>query len=301
MKLAVLDLGTNTFHLLIAEQNASELKVIVKINRPVKLGEAITKDNFIIPTAFKRGIDCLREFKEIINQHEVEVIKAVATSGVRSANNGADFIEKAKIETDIEIEVIDGDEEAQYIYEAVKWSGAIQGKSLIMDIGGGSTEFMLCDAEELIWKKSYNIGAARLMQAFFKSDPINQSDQKSLIHHLNNELKALKIICTEFSPSTLIGSAGAFETYAEMISPSLDLTLASTADLSYDSFRSLAKKLIRSSHAEREKMAGLIPLRVDMIVMASILTNYLLDEINLKEIRLSTYDLKMGVLLSLKN
>ncbi|MDQ7949476.1 MAG: exopolyphosphatase [Pedobacter sp.] len=300
MKLAVIDLGTNTFHLIIAEQTMGDLQVILKINRPVRLGEDITKNNFIIPTAFERGIECLTAFKQLIDQHEVTAIKAVATSGVRSAKNGTDFIEKAKSLTGIDITIIDGDEEAQYIYEGVRSSGAIDGKSLIMDIGGGSTEFILCDETNLIWKKSYDIGAARLMQAFFKSDPISPDDQKSLIHHLNNELKALIVICKEFGPKTLIGSAGAFETYAEMISPGLDLTLANTAMISYPDYKSLADRLIQSDHASREKMEGLIPLRVDMIVMASILTNYILTELNIKQIRLSTYDLKMGVLQSLK-
>jgi exopolyphosphatase/guanosine-5'-triphosphate,3'-diphosphate pyrophosphatase len=300
MKLAVIDLGTNTFHLIIAEQNATELQIIYKTNEPVKLGEDITKNNFIIPPAFKRGIKCLKEFRVLLDQYEVDTVKAVATSGVRSAINGVTFIEKAKVETGIEIEIIDGDDEAQYIYDGVKWSGAIKGKSLIMDIGGGSTEFMLCDDESLIWKKSYNIGAARLMQAFFKSDPINQTDQKSLLHHLDNELKALKIICEEFAPVTLIGSAGAFETYTEMINPAIDLSLISTAEIPYSDYRSLAGRLVQSTHKERKNMQGLIPLRVDMVVMASILTNYILDETNIKQIRLSTYDLKMGVLQSLK-
>lgn len=301
MKLAVIDLGTNTFHLLIAEQCSDEPKVIFKTNSPVKLGEDITKNNIIIPSAFERGISCLREFRSIIDKYNVKVIKAVATSGVRSATNGIDFIEQAKVETDITIDIIDGDEEAQYIYEAVKWSGAIKGKSLIMDIGGGSTEFMLCDETHLIWKKSYNIGAARLMQTFFKSDPISLTDQKLLTDHLNNELKELVSVCQEFKPQTLIGSAGAFETYAEMINPALDLAKLTTIEIDYPSYQSLAKRLIESTHHERKHMQGLIFLRVDMIVMAGILTNYILTTIGLKEIILSTYDLKMGVLKSLQS
>jgi exopolyphosphatase/guanosine-5'-triphosphate,3'-diphosphate pyrophosphatase len=200
MKLAAIDLGTNTFHLIIAEQNATELEVSYKINEPVKLGEDITKNNLIIPAAFERGINCLKRFKDLLIEHQVGVVKAVATSGVRSAGNGLDFINAVKIQTGIDIEVIDGDTEAQYIYEGVKYSGAITGKSLIMDIGGGSTEFMLCDEENLIWKKSYDIGAARLMQGYFKSDPIDEIDQEKIYDHLARELKALFIICQEFKP-----------------------------------------------------------------------------------------------------
>lgn len=300
MKLAAIDLGTNTFHLIIAEQNANELQVIFKTNEPVKLGEDITLNNAIIPSAFARGIDCLKRFKSTMDQYGVDRYKAVATSGVRSAKNGVDFVGKAKEQAEIDIEVIDGDEEAQYIYEAVKLSGTITEKSLIIDIGGGSTEFILCDLNQIIWKKSFNIGAARLMQRFFKSDPISATDQQLIIDHLDEELKAMKIICREFGANSLIGSAGAFETYAAMIDPSIHLEHISSVDVDYQGYRKLAKRLIESTHQERTEMENLIPLRVDMIVMASILTNYVLDQLQIREMRLSTYDLKMGLLQSLK-
>lgn len=299
MKIAVIDLGTNTFHLIIAESNGDTHSISYKTNEPVKLGEDITKENLIIPRAFERGIACLKQFKAIADQHEVEQIKAVATSGVRSAKNGLDFVNEARAQAGIEIEVIDGEEEAEYIYEGVKWSGAIQGKSLIMDIGGGSTEFILCDEKEMVWKKSYNIGAARLMQHFFKSDPINETDNQAILAHLNNELKALKIICEEYQPQTLIGSAGAFETFAGMINPKLAINHIATANIPLGAYKKLAHQLIHSTHDERVAMPGLIPLRVDMIVMASILTNYVLEELHINEIKLSTYDLKMGVLANL--
>jgi len=300
MKIAAIDLGTNTFHLIIAEQNGPELEIIYKTNQPVKLGEDIIKDNLIIPAAFKRGITCLQEFKAELDKHVIDKVKATATSGVRSALNGQDFVDAAKEQAGIEIDIIDGDEEAQFIYEGVKLSGAITGKSLIMDIGGGSTEFILCDEENLIWKKSYNIGAARLMQGFFHSDPINEYDQQQIFDHIEYELKALKIICEEYQPETLIGSAGAFETFTQMITPTINIKEVSTAEIPFTAYQKLASSLINSSHQERAKMEGLIPLRVDMIVMATLLTNYVLEQFGIKKIKLSTYDLKMGVLQSLR-
>ncbi|TKC08331.1 exopolyphosphatase [Pedobacter polaris] len=301
MKIAAIDLGTNTFHLVIAEQNGPELQIIYKTNKPVKLGEDITKDNLIIPSAFNRGITCLQEFKAELDKHNIDIVKATATSGVRSATNGQDFVSAANEQAGIEIDIIDGDEEAQFIYDGVKLSGAITSKSLIMDIGGGSTEFIICDEEELIWKKSYNIGAARLMQRFFKSDPLNEIDKQKILDHIENELKALRIICEEYQPETLIGSAGAFETFIQMISPTIAIKEISTADISLPEYEKLANLLINSSHQERELMDNLIPLRVDMIVMASLLTNYVLQEFGIKKIKLSTYDLKMGVLHSLRS
>lgn len=301
MKIAAIDLGTNTFHLIIAEQNGAQLEIIYKTNVPVKLGEDITKNNVIIPAAFKRGINCLKQFKLEIDQYEITNLKATATSAVRSAINGQDFVIAAKNEAGIDIDIIDGDEEAQFIYEGVKLSGAITGKSLIMDIGGGSTEFILCDEENLIWKKSYNIGAARLMQGFFKSDPINDIDQQKIHQHIENDLKALKVICEEYKPETLIGSAGAFETFCQILMPEIDIKTVSTVEIDFAAYQKLASRLISSSHQERVKMDNLIPLRVDMIVMATLLTNYVLKEFNINHIKLSTYDLKMGVLQSLKD
>lgn len=301
MRIAAIDLGTNTFHLIIAEQNANELQIVYKTNQPVKLGEDITKDNCIIPVAFERGINCLKEFKNSLLIHDVTIVKATATSAVRSASNGQKFVDAVKQATDIDIEIIDGDEEAELIYEGVKLSGVITGKSLIMDIGGGSTEFILCDEENLIWKKSYNIGAARLMQKFFKTDPISKTEIDQINEHIASELKALKVIVEEYQPKTLIGSAGAFETFASMINPSMNIAETSTADIYLKDYLSLSNKLISSTHAEREAMPNLIPLRVDMIVMASLLTNYVVQTFELTEIKLSTYDLKMGVLQSLKS
>lgn len=296
MKIAAIDLGTNTFHLIIAEQSGSEMNIIYKTNKPIKLGEDITKENKIIPAAFERGIDCLKEFKATLDEYEVTKIRAVATSGVRSASNGQYFIDTVKKETEILIDIIDGNEEANLIYEGVKSSGAIKGKSLIMDIGGGSTEFIFCDENGYYWKKSFDIGAARLMQKFFKSDPISSEDQEQIKNHLRENLAELIEFGKTFGASTLIGSAGAFETYSAMLNPEVNINQISKALIDINAYHQLSKELINATHQERSEMPNLIPLRVDMIVMASMITDYVLKELDLKAITLSTYDLKMGVL-----
>lgn len=300
MKIAAIDLGTNTFHLIIAEKVNDKINVIYKTNKPVKLGEDITKENRIIPIAFERGVNCLKEFKATLEEYGVSQVRAVATSGVRSASNGQMFIDSVKIATGIEIDVVDGDEEANLIYEGVKLSGAIKGKSLIMDIGGGSTEFIFCDEQGFYWKKSFDIGAARLMQKFFKSDPINSTDQTNIQQHLEETLQELIDFGKEFKAITLIGSAGAFETYSAMLNPSVDISKVATAEIDTVKYQELAEQLIKADHEERSKMPNLIPLRVDMIVMAATITNYVLAALNLEKIMLSTYDLKMGVLQKLK-
>ncbi|RNL54027.1 Ppx/GppA phosphatase family protein [Pedobacter jejuensis] len=303
MRFAIIDLGTNTFHLLIAESTDKNFKVLFKTNMPVKLGEGKINDNQIIPAAFERGINALKDFRKIITEYNVDKVRATATSAVRSAENGKKFVLAAREEANIAIEIISGDEEATLIYEGVKLSGAIKDCSLIMDIGGGSVEFILCDSEKLIWKKSYNIGAARLMQQYFKSDPISDEEKNLILAKVQNELLDLFEVCEKHQPKVLIGSAGAFETFAELIIKKynypVNVSEAKTYDFNFDEYISITLKLINSTHAERAAMPGMISLRVDMCVVAALLANYTMGRLKINQLTLSTYDLKMGVLASL--
>lgn len=301
MTVAVIDLGTNTFHLIIAEVAAGSVTVLFKTNEPVRLGQGRINENIIISEAFERGINTLKNFKQEIEKHNVEIVKAVATSAIRSAGNGLEFVKAAQAEAGITIQVASGDEEATYIFSGVKATGAIKGISLIMDIGGGSTEFIICDEKTILWKKSYNIGAARLMQAYFKSDPINQHDQMAIVNHLDVELAELKEACALYQPQHLIGSAGAFETFAQMLYEDLDLKTIRCAPIVLSNYQELAKRLIASTHAERDLMPNLIKLRIDMIVISAIITNYVITNCQINLLSLSTYDLKMGVLYQLAN
>ncbi|GGI23958.1 Ppx/GppA phosphatase family protein [Pedobacter mendelii] len=303
MRFAVIDLGTNTFHLLIAESTAKGFNILYKTNVPVKLGEGRINDNIIIPAAFERGINTLKDFSSIIEKHNVDKVKATATSAIRSAENGKDFVSKAKEIANIDIEIITGDKEAGLIYKGVKLSGAIQNTSLIMDIGGGSIEFILCDTEKLIWKKSYNIGAARLMQQYFKSDPISDDEKNLILAKVQNQLIDLFEICELHQPKMLIGSAGAFETFAELIirknNHSEDITTVKTYEFNFDEYIETTIKLINSTHDDRAAMPGMIPLRIDMCVVAALLANYIMGRLKINQLTLSNYDLKMGVLASL--
>ncbi|WP_219226610.1 exopolyphosphatase [Pedobacter antarcticus] len=299
MKAAVIDLGTNTFHLVISTIRAGKVDVIYKTNIPVQLGQGKINEGEIIPEAFERGINALKTFRTEIDKHGVDLIKATATAAVRSASNGTDFVREAAEKAGITITVISGEQEAGYIFKGVQATGLIRQKSLIMDIGGGSTEFILCSPEGQFWKKSYPVGAARLLQAYWHSDPVSVADQQAIASLLEKELHELVQKCNFYQPQCLIGSAGAFETYAAMLLPETDLKNIAAAKLDYEAFSDLLTKLIVSNHATREAIPELIPLRVDMIVMASLLCRYILKNTGVKQIALSTYDLKMGILYQL--
>ncbi|MET4081647.1 exopolyphosphatase/guanosine-5'-triphosphate,3'-diphosphate pyrophosphatase [Pedobacter sp. UYP30] len=299
MRKAIIDLGTNTFHLLIVEKIEKDFEILFKHTEAVKLGEGRINHNQIIHAAFNRGINALVHFKNVIDDFEVDEVKAVATSALRGAENKQDFIDLVKAKTFINIQLIDGDTEANLIYKGVKLGGAISDLSLIMDIGGGSVEFILCDTNEVFWKKSYDLGAARLMQQFLNSDPINDQDKQGILGKVNELLPNLFEVCEQHKPKTLIGSAGAFETFAALIKekyqPILDVEDTKTYTFNFDQYIDITTQLITATHGERMKMPGMIPLRVDMSMIAALISNYVIGRLQIETVKLSTYDLKMGL------
>ncbi|MDB5119702.1 MAG: exopolyphosphatase [Sphingobacteriales bacterium] len=301
-RIAILDLGTNTFHLLIADVlNGQVQQEILKDYRAVKLGEGGITKGFITTEAIHRGLDALKQFKEIIQKHHAVKIKAVATSAIRDAKNGKDFIELIFTELQIAIEVINGEREAELIYKGVRAAIKMdQNPVLIMDIGGGSVEFIFANAAQLFWKKSYPVGAARLMEQFHKSDPISLEDISKINTYFDESLAELLNQLEHYKPATLIGSAGAFETFAELVTNEFNLPKenldASEYSFNQEQLEKIWNMILLSSHDQRSKMQGIIPLRVDMIVVATILTQYIQQKSGIKELKLSGYALREGVL-----
>jgi len=307
MKVAIIDLGTNTFNLLIAEKGKSGGFKKVASNRiPVKLGEGSINQGYISETPFKRGIEALKQFSGMIKEKNVEQVRAFATSAIRSAKNGAEFISRVKSETGIDVEVIDGDREAELIYfgnrEAVKLSDYY---SLIMDIGGGSTEFIIATRHEIIWKYSFLLGAARLIEKINPSDPITHIETQTLNAYLLNELIPLLEAAKKYPPVELIGSSGAFDSIVDMMAGEYGTEPLCEGKTEYPvnlhDYYPLASKVIASTLKERLKIKGLIEMRADMMVISCLLVNLILKELHLKKLRVSTYSLKEGVLYNMLN
>lgn len=301
---AVMDLGTNTFHLLIAEANADDPRELLHLYEPVKLGQGGINKGVIQPDAFERGLRTMQKFHENMQRFEVSAVKAIATSALRSTSNGPDFIVQVKQKTGIEIEVIDGEREAAYIYEGVKASGCLSGdNSLIIDIGGGSVEFIICNNEHVLWKQSFEIGAARLMERYHQNDPIAAESIEELQGYLDQILVPLFEAAKHIPIRKLIGSSGAFETFLEVMEREkghqFDLKSIKCEEFNTQDFEELTARLISSTHQERAAMEGIIPLRVDMIVVASLITRYVMDRLQVYEVAMSMYSLKEGVLAEL--
>jgi exopolyphosphatase/guanosine-5'-triphosphate,3'-diphosphate pyrophosphatase len=303
-RFAVMDLGTNTFHLLIAEGEINNFIEVAYQHIAVKLGEGGINKGLILPAAFERGITTMKDFNKIIADYNVQHIKAIATSALRNASNGVAFIKQVNDETGIEIEIVDGDREAAFIYAGVKASGLLtKENSLIVDIGGGSVEFIVGNKNQLIWKQSFEIGAARLMERFHHTDPIQPAAIEALDLYLENTLTDL-FKAAELTPvKTIIGSSGAFETFAELIeserTDSFEPKNIKFYDFDEQELLDVTDKLILSSHAEREGNTLIIPVRVDMIVVASVITRYIMQKLDVHQVSLSTYSLKEGVLIGM--
>jgi exopolyphosphatase/guanosine-5'-triphosphate,3'-diphosphate pyrophosphatase len=298
---AIVDLGTNTFQFLIAKGTSSDFREIVNIQETVKLGEDGINKGLIQPAAFERGISAMMKFHRLILKHKVKKIKAIATSALRSAENGQHFIDEVKNQTGILIEIIDGDKEAAYIYKGVKAADCLSEKdNLIIDIGGGSVEFIIGNIEQIKWKQSFEIGCARLMDKFHRTDPILPDSITALTLYLEDELKDLFATSSKFKIENIIGSSGAFETYTEIIELAkgnpIDLRKTSRYDFDKDELLNLIEELILSSHQQRLSMDGIIPIRVDMIVSASLITRFVMQKLDIYKVVMTTNSLKEGVL-----
>lgn len=297
-RVAILDLGTNTFHLLIADIKVGCRPAIVyHQTAAVKLGEGGMTEGTISREAFERGLKAIIIFKEHIDQYHVTTVRSAATSAIRSASNGADFIEKIERETGLNLEIIDGEREAELIYQGVRAAVNMERISMIVDIGGGSVEFIICDNNKIFWKKSYPIGAARMMARFHHTDPISDAEILQLQSYLNTTLTDLKKQLDLYCPDVMIGSAGAFETYAELQGSQFKTSFEKPEQvIDIEGFRCISKSIIKSTHVERQQMPEIIPVRVDMIVVTTVMTNYLLNMLEFNALKLSSYSLKEGLL-----
>jgi exopolyphosphatase/guanosine-5'-triphosphate,3'-diphosphate pyrophosphatase len=275
--------------------------VIDKEKIPVKLGEGGINNNVIAHNPFQRGLKAMKTHKATIDRFEVDKTLAFATSAIRSAENGKDFVKKVKAETGIEIEVISGNREAELIYYGVRQALDLgDEKVLIMDIGGGSTEFIIADRNRMYWKHSFDLGAARLLEVINPSEPISKNEIKKLRAYLKEQMQILWAACELYPVKTLVGSSGSFDSLAEMIYYRFHTEENPLVKTEYyfnlDHFEAIYKLIINSTIEKRFKMKGLAAMRVEMIVVAVIMIKYVMKKIKLNKMRLSTYSLKEGIL-----
>ena len=307
-KIAIIDIGTNNFLLLIVEKNidnqkfdaSSGFKILHKSKVFAFIGRGGIQQQIIAPDAFERTIGYLMEFKKIIDSFECNVVRAIATSAIRNAKNGEELVGEVRRLTGIQIEVIDGNREADLIYKGVKSYLRIEETSLIMDIGGGSVEFIIGRGEQIFWKQSFEIGAQRLLYDFHQKDPIPNEQIEALGVYLERTLQPLFQAVKIFPLKTLIGSAGSFDTIVDIycMQEQIPNTLKETKEfeLPLAAYFSIHQELVGKNNEERIQIDGMLGDRAEMIVVASCLIYFVSTRLGIEKMRVSAASLKEGVL-----
>ncbi|GAB4014599.1 Ppx/GppA phosphatase family protein [Spirosoma koreense] len=306
MKQAIIDLGTNTFHLLIAEKTGTTYQTVFRESRSAKIGKAGINQGVITEEGIGRALTVLTNFRQVLDQYEVapEQVIAIGTSAIRVARNQQEFIDRVRQATGLQIRVISGDQEADYIYQGIRAAGALDDDmALIMDIGGGSVEFILGNQSRVFWKQSFEIGGQRLLERFMTTDPIGPGSIRRLHDYFQEQLLPLANAIHQYQPTVLVGSSGSFDTLVDMWymheRGHLPDSARPTFTLPIAEFYRAYQLLVQRNHDERMQIPGMIELRVDMIVVAVCLIDFVLKTYNIPQIRTSTFSLKEGVLASI--
>lgn len=301
--IAIIDLGTNTFHLMLAEIDEREDYVIKgKFKEPVQLGEGGINAGKIADEAFKRGIRALKTFRTLLDTSGIVRVFAFATSAIRSASNGPEFIKAAMEEANIHIKTINGNEEASIIYEGVKHGVQLPFNEhvLLIDIGGGSVEFIVAHEGRAELLRSLNIGGARLLDRIKPSNPITPKEISAVYKLFDAELSQLINELKEFPLTMLVGSSGTCETLGTLAAiakkDKISTLNINGYSFSRSDFEEIYARLLVSNKAERIRMEGMEPLRAEMIVLGACLVNYVLRELALENIMISSHALKEGIM-----
>ncbi len=293
-KYGVIDLGTNSFHLLIVEVNAQGIwKEIFQKEIFVRLAQNGIQT--IGSKPYQDGLEVIQNYHQILQSHQVQHLRAIGTSALRTASNGSQFIAAIKTKTGIEIELISGAIEAELIYKGVKQSLDFQdNKTLIMDIGGGSVEFIITNENKLLWAQSFPIGAARLYRNFHLHEPILQRDLAQLSSHLDQQLIPLFRALEKNTVTQLVGAAGTFEVIKSFLNTRSENQ--NYCKIPIKDFTDFYQFFKNKNLAERLAIKKLNPARATSIVVALFLIHFILQKTKIQQLGSSAYSMKEGII-----
>lgn len=297
MRAAIIDLGTNTCNLLIAESSGVEYNILHQSKHLVRLGDDKIREGEISSGATQRTINAFQHHKQIIDRFQPGVIRVVATSAVRTAANKIEFLETLSESSGWLVKVITGEKEAELIFKGVMLAfHELVQPSLILDIGGGSNELIIANGSGINWKESQPTGMARIINQFQLSDPIKSGEVEMLQNHFSKFHQAAIKNCKADNVKNLIGCSGAFDTIADIIdSVNQGEKTRKTQEITIDSFYNVYHTLLKSTREERLVMKGMDFVRVDLIVPAVILIEHLISQTGITQIIQTDFALREGV------
>ncbi|MFO1464615.1 MAG: Ppx/GppA phosphatase family protein [bacterium] len=298
MRIAVIDIGTNSVHMLMAEIHPNfTFEVIGREKEMTRLGDGTMAKRYLSKAVMERGLATIRKFYFLAQSKGIQKIVAVATSAVREAQNGGDFIRKILKETKIRVRVITGEEEGRLIYLGVKHSLELpEGNTVIIDIGGGSVELLVVNPQRILFLKSLKLGAARLKQLFLRKG--TEKEIRRLDKHISGLLKSIAPQVKELGFQHAIGTSGTLNSLAAMAwyaqgkagdySPRDGL-------LHYGELKELYQRLAHSSPEERAGMKGLDPLRNDLIVSGAAVAAGFMKALGISRLKLCDKAIREGM------
>lgn len=304
-RIAIIDLGTNTFNLLIVSSvGGGAYQIVYSGKLAAKLGEGGINKKLITPQAFQRGLKVVGDHVQTIRSHGVNEVYAFATSAIRNANNGLQFVDEIKRLYGFEVKIIDGPKEAEFIYHGVRQAVELNDEYvLILDIGGGSNEIIIGNSKSYVWKRSFDLGVSRLIQRFNPSDPLSIDQLNEIENYLEQELTELSDPIELYKPTTIVGSSGSFDTYRSILTAQgiINPNGEPRAEIPMYEYLGLHERLIRSTIDQRNAMPGMDPMRVEMIVLATIFTYFVIKKYGFTRMIQSSFALKEGAIWSVLN
>ena len=301
MRIAAIDIGTNSIHMIVVQVRPDlSFEVIDREKEMVRLGAGGLDGRSLTPTAIASGIATMAKFRRLAASHKVDEIVAAATSATREADNGGDFIAAVDRETGIRIRVISGTEEARLIHLAAGYGVDIgRSTAVVIDIGGGSVEITLGTATQLTLGKSFKVGVIRLTERFVKSDPLSSRDEGRLVKHLNREMATYLDEISSRGYDRIVGTSGTILSLGALAAADRGDVPEDLRNLrvSTKSLRRLRKTLVAANIEERLATPGLDPRRADLSVAGSVLLDTILRRLGAEEFTLCDLALREGLVL----
>jgi exopolyphosphatase/guanosine-5'-triphosphate,3'-diphosphate pyrophosphatase len=292
-RLAVIDTGTNTIHLQIVEKKTDgKWGRVFRRKEFVHLGEEGIE--CIGQAAFQRGLKMFEIIKNDLAVYEVAHFRALGTAALRNATNGKEFVEKVFENTGIKIQIIDGIEEARLIYIGTKNYLTLYPDEtyLLIDIGGGSIEFIVVKNDEILWMQSFSIGVAVIQKKLQVSDPLQPNELQGIFDFLAVNLEPLIAEVKSHKDLILVGASGNFDVFEPFIRTPNDPPFHEEVPL--ENLQRFFQKIYTTSYAERLTMNKLSPERVKYLVIANAITDFVLTYLSIQKLRVSDYALKEG-------
>lgn len=291
MNKAIIDLGTNTFNLLIGAIRENKVHISYATKEAVMLGMGGINEGMIAQDAMLRAKETLVQFHKFCQQEGITNILGIATSAMRGAENAQNLVDWAKSELNMEILIISGEEEAQLIYKGVSLLHPFEEEGMIMDIGGGSNEFIHANREEVIRSGSFNIGVSRIYQMLGNPEDFNSKIREQVHQFFEKETEGF---FDGYSVRHLVGASGSFETLFEMIYRERFPDDQQMKELPLEEVHRVIHWALNSSLDERMQNEWVIPMRKKMLPIAAYSILWVMEKLGTERITICPYSLKEG-------